>query len=111
MPFQMDVGEGRILLGVLGAIDPLELQQLLESTHALLEEDPVIDLHLDLSGVPALNTATLNALLDLQEGALAQGRKLVLLNPGEHLQRVLKLTRLDRKFKVMTDPGSIQAVS
>lgn len=103
MPFQMDVGEGRIRLGVLGTIDPLELQQLLESTHALLEEDPVIDLHLDLTNVSTLDTATLNALLDLQEGALAQGRKLVLLNPNEHLQRVLKLTRLDRKFKVVIE--------
>jgi len=103
MPFRMEVGEGRIRLGVLESIDPLELHQLLESTHALLDEDPVLDLHLDLADVPVLDTPTLHALLDIQESALAQGRKLVLLNPGEHLQRVLKLTRLDRKFKLQVE--------
>lgn len=103
MPFRMDVGEGRIRLGVVGGIDPLELQQLMEATTAVLEEDPVIDLHLDLAGVPNLDTATLNALLDLQECAQVQGRKLILLNPGQHLQRVLRVTGLDRKVKVLAE--------
>jgi anti-anti-sigma factor len=101
MPFQMDVGASRIRLGVQGGIDPLELHQLMDATEALLEEDPVIDLHLDLAGAPSLDTATLNALLDLQDCARARGRKLVLLNPDQHLRRVLKVTGLDRKMKVL----------
>jgi len=105
MPFHMEVGEGQIRLRVIDRIDPLELHQLLEATDAVLEEDPVIDLLLDLSGVHTLDTATLNALLDIQESAEALGRKLVLLNPGEHLQRVLKVTRLDRKFRILVEAG------
>lgn len=105
MPFHMEVGEGQIRLGVIDRIDPMELHQLLEATDAVLEEDPVIDLLLDLSGVHNLDTATLNALLDIQESAEALGRKLVLLNPDEHLQRVLKVTRLDRKFRILLEAG------
>ena len=60
---------------------------------------------LNLSGVHTLDTPTPNALLDIQESAEALGRKLVLLNPGEHLQRVLKVTRLDRKFRILVEAG------
>jgi anti-anti-sigma factor len=104
MPFHMQVGQGRIRLGVIGSIDPLELQQLMEATQSMLEEDPVLDLHLDLAGVPSLDTPTLTALLDIQEWAQAQRRKLVLLNPGGHLRRVLRVTGLDRKLEVWAEP-------
>ena len=103
MPFQMEVGEGRIRLGIEGKLDTEELHQLLLSTTSLLEQDAVIDLHLDLTGVPTLDQTTLMALLDIQECAQSQGRKLVLFNPSAHLQHVLKITRQERKFDIRLD--------
>lgn len=102
----MEVSEGWIRLGIDGRLDLKELHQLLLSTTTLLEKDAVIDLHLDLTGAPTLDRTTLIALLDIQECAQEQGRKLVLLNPGAHLQHVLKLTRLDRKFEVRVEGGA-----
>jgi anti-anti-sigma factor len=106
----MDVSEGRIRLGIEGGLDLQELHQLLLSTTSLLEQDGVIDLHLDLTGAPTMDRTTLIALLDIQECAQAQGRKLVLLNPSTHLRHVLKLTKLERKFEIRiegeTSPGT-----
>jgi anti-anti-sigma factor len=96
----MEVSEGSIRLGIEGGLDLQELHQLLMSTTTLLEKDEVIDLHLDLAGAPTMDRTTLIALLDIQECAQEQGRKLVLLNPSPHLQHVLKITKLDRKFEV-----------
>lgn len=57
----------------------------------------------DLSGVSMIDSSGVASLLEAFQTARKKGKKLVLAGPGEGVQRVLKLARLDTVFQIAAD--------
>jgi len=83
--------DGNVLIG---ETEPLrEIMQTLPSTPAVI---------LDLSRVALVDAHGLGVLLQLREQAQAKGIQLQLMNVGNQLRELFRMTRLDSVFQIRT---------
>jgi anti-sigma B factor antagonist len=83
------------------------------STATRLEEDlrrveagaPSV-LVLDLSKLDFMDSTGLRLLIGADARARKDGRRLVLIRGNEMIQRVLRVTRLDERLEILSDPGA-----
>ena len=81
--------DGNVLIG---ATDTLrETMQTLPSSTSVI---------LDLSHVALVDAHGLGVLLQLREQALARGMQFELMNPGDHLRELFRMTHLDSVFRI-----------
>lgn len=80
-------------LAVFGDIDLSNRESLIGHALRALEESTTL-LRLDLSGVPFCDSSGVSGLLAIYRIASGDGKRMVIVNPSEHLERVLTVAGL-----------------
>jgi anti-anti-sigma factor len=62
---------------------------------------------LDLSRLDFMDSTGLRLLIGADARARKEGRRLVLIRGNEMIQRVLRVTRLDERLEILSDPGAL----
>src|SRR3954447_22572855 len=62
---------------------------------------------LDLSGLDFMDSTGLRLLIGADSRARASGRRLVLIQGNEMVQRVLRVTRLDERLEIVADSSAL----
>jgi anti-sigma B factor antagonist len=65
--------------------------------------DNATDVVLSLEGVPFIDSAALEYLLDLQDELMSAGGQISLTNVDENVAKILEITRLDAGFEILPD--------
>ena len=77
----------------------------LEETLGRVEADGPALVVLDLSGLDFMDSTGLRLLIEADMRAREAGRRLVVVQGNEMVQRVLHLTRLDERLEIVEDPA------
>ena len=95
--------KGELSEDVLSALDQVVEHQ--------LESPEVVDLVFNLEGVPFVDSAVLEYLLDLQDRLTERFGQVKLVKPDETLRTILEVTRLRSSFEVYDDiPEAVKAI-
>lgn len=92
-------------------MDTASIQDLADDLYALVDQQGIVNLVLDLAGVRFLSSQALGALVNLQRKARAAGGSLVLAHVGENIARMFRVSRLDNllTFQEQTDEAVADA--
>jgi anti-anti-sigma factor len=85
--------------------DPNLEHPYLRQAKSQIDETPRSSVAVDLAGVQGISSADLNVLIALHGKLRSGGRELVLVNVAQPLRDILELTRLDRLFRIESDPS------
>src|SRR3954451_11948990 len=83
-------------LTLVGSIDLVSRQSLVDAGHQVLEDGG--SLTLDLSGVEFMDSVGIGALVELSKASSALGRPFVVAQTSARVQRVLEVTGLDEAW-------------
>lgn len=90
--------EDRCVLEVIGELDLTAADDFVEAGLRALTRAPVVEV--DLAGLTFLDSRGLGALVRIRNEARAASKSLVLTNPSEQTQRLLRITGLEKTFGV-----------
>jgi anti-anti-sigma factor len=79
----------------------------LEETLTRIEADGPAVLLIDLSELDFMDSTGLRLLISADARARGAGRRLVLVQGNDMIQRVLRLTRLDERLEIVPEPGAL----
>jgi anti-sigma B factor antagonist len=106
--FEVTVEErgGAVHAVVAGELD-ISTAPLLEEALGRAEAEGPPLLVIDLSGLSFMDSTGLRLLIGADARAREGGRRLVLVQGNEMIQRVLRLTRLDERLEIVDDRGAL----
>jgi anti-anti-sigma factor len=109
-PFEVTIEEhaGAVHARLAGELD-ISSAPRLEEVLGRVEADGPPLLVLDLSGLDFMDSTGLRLLIGADARARGAGRRLVLIQGNEMVQRVLRLTRLDERLEIVAGPGDLAA--
>ncbi len=90
-------------LSISGRIDARAASDVRAALHAAIDTGDG-DVLVDVTGVELVDATGLGVLVGAHRRASQAGRRLVLLGVGQRLQRILRLTRLDRVIALEPAP-------
>ena len=107
-PFEVTIEErGDCVYATLrGELDISTAPRLDESLQRVEAAGPAL-LVLDLSPLDFMDSTGLRLLIGADMRAREAGRRLVLVQGNDMVQRVLRLTRLDERLEIVEDPGAL----
>jgi anti-sigma B factor antagonist len=107
-PFEVTIEEhaGAVYARLRGELDISTAPRLEESLQRAEADGPAL-LVLDLSTLDFMDSTGLRMLISADSRAREAGRRLVLIQGNEMVQRVLRLTRLDERFEIVADPADL----
>ena len=91
---------GHSVIRLRGAINLGETTQTLATELDHAEKEPAGGTVVDLSDVRSLDSTALGLLVGSLRRLRAAGREIVLVNPGEHVATLLRMTQLDSVFPI-----------
>jgi anti-sigma B factor antagonist len=107
----MDVAEEQygqcVVLKVKGEISEDTVDTLNQSVRGHLDDSAVTDLVVSLADVTYLDSVGLEYLWTLQEQLVERMRYLKLVEPDEHVRKILEITRMESVFDVYDDVGEV----
>jgi len=92
-----------VILNLKGELTEDVLNALRQAVNHQLEDREVIDIVLNLSAVPFMDSAGLEYLLDLQDSLAERLGQVKLLGIDENVRTILEMTRLRSGFEVYSD--------
>jgi anti-anti-sigma factor len=107
-PFQVTVEErgGRVHVILTGELDISTAQRLEDDLRRVEAERPELVV-LDLQQLTFMDSTGLRLLITADIRARQEGRRLVIVQGNEMVQRVMRLTRLDERLDIVADPGAL----
>jgi anti-sigma B factor antagonist len=93
-------------VALLGELDISTAPRLEEDLRRVEASSPQV-LVLDLSKLTFMDSTGLRLLIGADSRAREAGRRLVLIRGNEMVQRVLRVTRLDERLEIVSDPGAL----
>src|SRR5687768_11688656 len=104
-PFEVTIEEhaGAVHARLRGELD-ISTAPRLEDTLSRVEADGPALLVIDLSQLDFMDSTGLRLLISADTRAREAGRRLVLIQGNEMVQRVLRLTRLDERLEIVDGP-------
>jgi anti-anti-sigma factor len=107
-PFDVTIEErgDTIHVTLLGELDISTAPRLEEDLRRAEAGNPAL-LILDLSRLEFMDSTGLRLLIGADSRAREAGRRLVLIRGNEMVQRVLRVTRLDERLEIVSDPGAL----
>jgi anti-sigma B factor antagonist len=95
--------DGRCLVRLTGQVDLSVVPDLVTEFEYAVEQVSA-DLVVDVSGVDFIDSSGLAALVRARKVAEGRGGSLVLTGPSQSIEQLLRLTRLDDFFQIVTTP-------
>jgi anti-anti-sigma factor len=110
-PFEVTIEEhaGAVHARLAGELDISTAPRLDDALMRVEADGPPL-LVIDLSGLDFMDSTGLRLLISADARAREAGRRLVLVQGNEMVQRVLRITRLDERLEIVADPGDLAAV-
>ena len=110
-PFDVTITEraGAVHVAIGGELD-ISTATLLEENLRRVEADGPAIVVLDLSRLDFMDSTGLRLLIGADARARAAGRRFVIVQGGEMVRRVLRLTRLDERLEIVEDAGELAGV-
>ena len=107
-PFEVTIAErgDTVHASLRGELDISTATRLEENLERIEADEPAV-LILDLSRLDFMDSTGLRLLISADSRARDAGRRLVLVQGNEMVQRVLRLTRLDERLEIVEDPGAL----
>ncbi len=107
-PFEVTIEEhGAAVHARLGGELDISTAPRLEESLQRAEADRPALLVIDLSGLDFMDSTGLRLLISADSRSREAGRRFVLIQGNEMVQRVLRLTRLDERLEIVADPGDL----
>ena len=109
-PFEVTIEEhgGAVYARLTGELDISTAPRLEEALLRAEADGPAL-LVIDLSELGFMDSTGLRLLIGADGRAREAGRRLVLIQGNEMVQRVLRLTRLDERLEIVSDPSDLAA--
>jgi anti-anti-sigma factor len=106
-PFDVTIEESgdTVHVTLLGELDISTAPRLEETLRRAEAAAPAL-LILDLSRLDFMDSTGLRLLIGADARSREAGRRLVLVRGNEMVQRVLRVTRLDERLEIVSDPGA-----
>ena len=92
-----------VMLNLQGELTEDGLDAFSKAVDHQLEGKNVIDLVLNLSNVPFIDSAAMEYLLDLQDRLAEKLGQVKLAQPDENIRKILEITRLESAFEIYDD--------
>jgi anti-sigma B factor antagonist len=92
-----------VILNLKGEISEDDLSLLNQAVEHQLADPEVVDMVLNLEGVPFLDSATLEYMLDLQDRLAERFGQVKLVEVNENVMTILEITRLRSSFEIYAD--------
>ncbi|MDX6376440.1 MAG: anti-sigma factor antagonist [Gaiellaceae bacterium] len=89
-----------------GELDISTAQPLEDDLRRIEAEGPEL-LVLDLQQLTFMDSTGLRLLITADARAREEGRRMVIIQGNEMVQRVMRLTRLDERLTIVADPGAL----
>ena len=107
-PFDVTIEErgATVHVTLIGELDISTATRLEEDVRRVEAGNPAV-LILDLSRLAFMDSTGLRLLIAADIRARQAGRRLVLIRGNEMIQRVLRVTRLDERLEIVSDPGAL----
>jgi anti-sigma B factor antagonist len=107
-PFEVTLEErGEVVHVILrGELDISTATRLEESLERIEADQPELVV-IDLSGLEFMDSTGLRLLISADQRARDAGRRLVLVQGNDMVQRVLRLTRLDERLEIVPDRAAV----
>jgi anti-anti-sigma factor len=107
-PFEVTIEQrgGAVHLLLSGELDISTAQPLEDDLRRVEAERPEL-LVLDLQQLSFMDSTGLRLLITADSRAREEGRKLVIVQGNEMVQRVMRLTRLDERLTIVADPPAL----
>jgi anti-anti-sigma factor len=107
-PFDVTIEErgDTVHVTLLGELDISNASRLEDDLRRIEAGSPRV-LLLDLSKLDFMDSTGLRLLIGADARAREAGRRLVLVRGNEMVQRVLRVTRLDERLEIVSDPGAL----
>jgi anti-anti-sigma factor len=107
-PFDVTIEESgdTVHVTLLGELDISTANRLEDDLRRVEASSPRV-LLLDLSKLDFMDSTGLRLLIGADARARQDGRRLVLIRGNEMVQRVLRVTRLDERLEIVSDPGAL----
>lgn len=107
-PFNLTIEEraGAVHLVLRGELDISTAARLEDDLRRVEADGPALTV-IDLSGLDFMDSTGLRLLIGADSRAREAGRRLVLVQGNEMVQRVLRLTRLDERLEIVPDGGEL----
>src|SRR4051812_12215682 len=98
--------DDRITISLAGELDIASAPRIEEALRAAEEEGPAV-LVLDLRRLEFMDSTGLRTILGADARAREAGRRLVVIQGDENIQRVFEVTRLYDRVEIVEDPGDV----
>lgn len=107
-PFDVTIEErgDRVHVILLGELDISNATRLEDDLRRVEAGSPEL-LIIDLSRLEFMDSTGLRLLIGADSRAREAGRRLVLIRGNQMVQRVLRVTRLDERLEIVSDPGAL----
>jgi anti-anti-sigma factor len=107
-PFEVTIAEqaGRVHVTLTGELDISTAQRLEDDLRRIEAERPEL-IVLDLQPLTFMDSTGLRLVITADIRARQEGRRLVIVQGNEMVQRVMRLTRLDERLDIVEDPGAL----
>jgi anti-anti-sigma factor len=107
-PFDVTIEErgDTVHVTLLGELDISNATRLEDDLRRVEAGNPAL-LVLDLSRLDFMDSTGLRLLIGADSRAREAARRLVLIRGNEMVQRVLRVTRLDERLEIVSDPGAL----
>ena len=111
-PFDVTIEEqgNAVHVRLRGELDISTASRLEDDLRRVEADGPAL-LVLDLSTLDFMDSTGLRLLIGADMRAREAGRRLVLIKGNEMVQRVLRLTRLDERLEIVSDPSALAQAS
>jgi anti-sigma B factor antagonist len=107
-PFDVTITEhaGAVYVTLTGELDISTAPRLEDDLRRVEADGPAL-VAIDLSGLDFMDSTGLRLVIAADGRAREAGRRLVLVQGNDMVQRVLRITRLDERLEIVADPAAL----